>query len=168
LSLLEECTRWCERALASLDAATRGTRQEMSLQEAFALSSMYATGNNDQVPYGISWSGDFPTASDYAARLIEYAGRHSLEVYRVCGHGLKGAVAIARNQLAIRRDLLQVALDTLTAGRRGQLSILLTSLIGALADGLCKCGQLEGALLTINQAIDHATDSGRHSTWLNY
>jgi hypothetical protein len=54
LSLLEECTRWSKRAIASLDAATLGTRQEMSLQEAFALSSMYATGNNDQVPAGIS------------------------------------------------------------------------------------------------------------------
>jgi hypothetical protein len=45
------------------------------------------------------WSGGFPTASDYAARLIEYAGRHSLEVYRACGHGLKGAVAIARGRI---------------------------------------------------------------------
>jgi tetratricopeptide (TPR) repeat protein len=43
LSLLEECTRWCERALAS------GTRQEMILQEGLALSSMYTTGNSDQV-----------------------------------------------------------------------------------------------------------------------
>ena len=34
LSLLEECSRWCERALAGLDDAARGTRQEMILQEA--------------------------------------------------------------------------------------------------------------------------------------
>jgi predicted ATPase len=49
LSPLEECTQWCERALARLDAATGGTKQEMILQEAFALSSMYTTGNSDQV-----------------------------------------------------------------------------------------------------------------------
>jgi predicted ATPase/DNA-binding winged helix-turn-helix (wHTH) protein len=314
LALLEECTRWCERALASLDSATRGTRQEMSLQEAFALSSMYTTGNNDQVraaiervlaledafgdhrhrlqllfglhrllmrladcqgalevahqsatfaeaandPAGLAiadcmlgtcqhfmgkqvatqfyceramaraaepgtvmpnffgfdhrayapiilaramwlrgfadqaralarsaidyslsradplsicvsltfsspvflWSGNFRTASDYASRLIEYAGRHSLEVYRASGHGLKGAVAIAGNELAIGINLLRPAVETLAAGRHGQLSMLLPSFIGALADGLCKCGQLDGALLTINHAIDHATDSG--------
>jgi predicted ATPase len=49
LSLLEECRGWCERALASLDGASRGTRQEMVLQEALALSSMLTRGNGDQV-----------------------------------------------------------------------------------------------------------------------
>src|SRR6201987_5681344 len=49
LSLLEECRGWCERALAALDDASRGTRQEMILQEALALSSMLTRGNSDQV-----------------------------------------------------------------------------------------------------------------------
>ncbi|HWN51152.1 MAG TPA: winged helix-turn-helix domain-containing protein, partial [Xanthobacteraceae bacterium] len=33
LSLLEECRGWCERALAALDDASRGSRQELILQE---------------------------------------------------------------------------------------------------------------------------------------
>jgi predicted ATPase/DNA-binding winged helix-turn-helix (wHTH) protein len=37
LSLLEECRSWCERSLAALDDAGRGTRWEMILQEALAL-----------------------------------------------------------------------------------------------------------------------------------
>ena len=49
LSLLEECRRWCERALANLDDVGRGTRQEMILQEALALSAMYTRGHSDQV-----------------------------------------------------------------------------------------------------------------------
>ena len=49
LSLLEECRGWCERALAALDDASRGTRQEMILQEALALSSMFTRGHTDQV-----------------------------------------------------------------------------------------------------------------------
>jgi predicted ATPase/DNA-binding winged helix-turn-helix (wHTH) protein len=49
LSLLEECRRWCERALAALDDANRGTRQEMILQEALAMSSMFTKGHGDQV-----------------------------------------------------------------------------------------------------------------------
>ena len=49
LSLLEECRGWCERALAALDDASRGTRQEMILQEALALSSMFTRGHSDQV-----------------------------------------------------------------------------------------------------------------------
>src|ERR1700719_322117 len=49
LSLLEECRGWCERAQAALDDASRGTRQEMILQEALAMSSMLTRGNSDQV-----------------------------------------------------------------------------------------------------------------------
>jgi predicted ATPase/DNA-binding winged helix-turn-helix (wHTH) protein len=48
LSSLAECNRWCQLALADLDDITRGTRHEMILQEAFALSSIYTTGNSDQ------------------------------------------------------------------------------------------------------------------------
>ena len=49
LSLLEECRSWCERVLAALDDASRGTSQEMILQEAMAMSSMLTRGNSDQV-----------------------------------------------------------------------------------------------------------------------
>jgi predicted ATPase/DNA-binding winged helix-turn-helix (wHTH) protein len=49
LSLIEECRRWCERALAALDEVSRGNRQEMILQEALAMSSMSTKGNSDQV-----------------------------------------------------------------------------------------------------------------------
>src|ERR1700678_2806173 len=49
LSLLEECRGWCERALAALEDASRGGRQEMVLQEALALSIMFTRGHGDQV-----------------------------------------------------------------------------------------------------------------------
>jgi len=49
LSLFEECWGWCGRALAALDDASRGTRQEMILQEALALSSMLTRDHSDQV-----------------------------------------------------------------------------------------------------------------------
>jgi predicted ATPase/DNA-binding winged helix-turn-helix (wHTH) protein len=48
LSLLEESRGWCERALAALDDAGRGTRQEMILQEALAQSSMFTRGHTDR------------------------------------------------------------------------------------------------------------------------
>jgi tetratricopeptide (TPR) repeat protein len=311
LSLLEECTRWCERALAGLDDAAQGTRQEMILQEALALSLMYTGGNSDQVRVAIErglhleetfghvprklqlflslysllmrltdfrgalkvaeqsatfaetaedqagllvadfmlggayhyigdqaaaqfygeramaraaelgtsvpnfvgfdhrtyapvsltralwlrgfadrarsiaktaideavsgvpaisicvsmaygspvflWSGDLHATDDYVERLIEYAGRHSLEPYRAVGLGLKGAVAIARDELETGIDLLRAALEILTTLR---LNIFVTEFMGALAGGLLKRGQLEEAILTINQAIGRATDRG--------
>ena len=103
------------------------------------------------------WSGDLHATDDYVERLIEYAGRHSLEPYRVAGLGLKGAVAIARDELETGIELLRGALETLTTLK---LNLLLTDFMGALADGLRKRGQLEEAILTINQAIGRATDRG--------
>jgi len=311
LSLLEECIRWCERALAGLDDTAQGTRQEMILQEALALSLMYSGGNSDQVraaierglhleetfghvlrklqlflslysllmrladfrgalkvaeqsatfaettkdPAGLLvadfmlggayhyigdqsaaqfygeramaraaelgtpvpnfvgfdhrtyapvsltralwlrgfsdrarsiaksaideavsgvhaisicvslaygspvflWSGELRSVENYTARLIEYAGRHSIEPYRAVGLGLKGAVAIARDELETGIDLLRAALEILTTLR---LNIFVTEFMGALADGLRKHGQVEEALLTINRAIERATDCG--------
>jgi predicted ATPase len=49
LSLFGECRAWCERALGALDASSRGTRQEMILQEALALASMFTRGQSDQI-----------------------------------------------------------------------------------------------------------------------
>jgi predicted ATPase/DNA-binding winged helix-turn-helix (wHTH) protein len=313
LSLLEECGRWCERALARLDVAARSTRQEMILQEALALSFNYTGGNIDQVrvaierglaleeafgdrrhklqllfgmyrllvrladfrgalavaqqsatfaeatedpagllisdfmlgtchhfigdqaaaqfygertmartaehrssisnffgfdrrvngpltlaralwlrgfsdhacrlvkssfddeprsgvhplttcmalTYGLPvflWSGDFRTGDGYVARLIDYAGRHSLERFRLIGLGMKGALAVARDESEAGIELLRGALEILIAKDRNIWPLSL--LIGALADGLRKNGQLDKALLTINQAIGRATGRG--------
>jgi predicted ATPase/DNA-binding winged helix-turn-helix (wHTH) protein len=311
-SLLEECARWCERVFSRLDDAARGTRQEMILQEAFALSSMYTTGNSDQAraaieraldfeeafgdhrcrlqllfalfrllmrlvdfrgalevaqqtatfveaakdPAGLAiadfmigtaynyigdqtaaqfylersmaragepgmviptffgydhrsyvptslaralwlrgfpdqacrlaksafddeavggtcplttcaalanglpvflWSGEYRTADGYVARLIEHARRHSLEPFHIGGLGLKGALAVARDELETGIDLLRGALEIQVVKR---LNLWLTLFMGALAEGLRKTGQLEEALLTVNRAVERATDFG--------
>jgi predicted ATPase len=103
------------------------------------------------------WSGDFRTADHYVERLIEYARRHSIEPYRAAGLGLKGALAIAREEVGPGVDLLRSALEALSAKK---LNILLTLFAGALAEGLRMVGQVEEALLTVNGAIARATDCG--------
>jgi len=103
------------------------------------------------------WSGDLRSVENHTARLIEYAGRHSIEPYRAVGLGLKGAVAVARDELETGIDLLTAALKSLTTLR---LNIFVTEFMGALADGLRKHGEVEEALLTINQALGRATDCG--------
>lgn len=76
LSLLEECRDWCERALAA-PAAAPGTRQEMILQEALALSSLYTRGQSDQIRIamdrGLSLAETF---EDSARQLRLLAGLH--------------------------------------------------------------------------------------------
>jgi predicted ATPase/DNA-binding winged helix-turn-helix (wHTH) protein len=311
LSLIEECRRWCERALAVLDDASRGTRQEMLLREALALSSMFARGNSDQIraefelalalaeafqdrgrqihllaglnllllrlgdvrgalevakqagviaqadqhPAGTVWAewwvgkahhflgnqaaaqlhlerglalavelgtfnanffvfdyrfstlfslfrtlwlrgfsdqalrvaqktvdeaanrvqpvptcsslafaskfllwiGDLPGAGNLIEQLIVHAGRYSLEPYRALGIALKGELAIARDEPEAGLDLLRSALATL---RAQHYNLLIPGFTGVLAEGLRQTGQIEGALLTINGAIAHATNSG--------
>ena len=44
--------------------------------------------------------------------------------------------------------------------RAQQYNLLITGVIGAAAEGLCKSGQFEEALFTINGAIARATNSG--------
>jgi predicted ATPase/DNA-binding winged helix-turn-helix (wHTH) protein len=96
-SLLGECEHWCERGLAALQEADRGTRLELALQEALAISSMFTRGNSDAVRSAIERGlglaealgdrqyqlnllaglnifltriGDFRAALDYAERSV--------------------------------------------------------------------------------------------------
>ena len=49
MSLLTECQRWTEQAVAMLDSANHGSRSELELQAALGLSTMFTRGNTDQV-----------------------------------------------------------------------------------------------------------------------
>lgn len=49
LTLLTECYRWTQQALASLDAASVDARQEMTLQAALGVSVMFTQGNTEAV-----------------------------------------------------------------------------------------------------------------------
>jgi predicted ATPase/DNA-binding winged helix-turn-helix (wHTH) protein len=54
LSLLNECRRWTERALSTLDDATRGTQNEMELQAALGVCLMFTPGNSEQAHAALS------------------------------------------------------------------------------------------------------------------
>src|SRR6185437_3227079 len=49
LSLLGECHKWSSAALLLLDDTMHGSRQEMVLQEAVAVSSTWTRANSDDV-----------------------------------------------------------------------------------------------------------------------
>jgi predicted ATPase len=93
LSLLGECRLWCERALAALDGASRGTRQEMILQEALALSSMFTRGHSDQVRVeferGLALAKAFQDPARQLSLLI------GLNIFLTQLGDLHGALAVA-------------------------------------------------------------------------
>jgi hypothetical protein len=103
------------------------------------------------------WTGDYRKAEDLVERLITYAGRHSFSPYRAVGIALKGELAVIRGEAEAGLELIRTALNSL---RAEQHRILITTFMGALADGLRKTEQFEEALLTINGAICRATACG--------
>ena len=93
LSLLGECRGWCERALAALDDASRGTGKEMVLQEALAFSSMHTLGHSDQYRAAIERARSLAEAlEDRPRQLRLLAG-----VYLFLGRlgDIRGALAVA-------------------------------------------------------------------------
>jgi len=93
LSLLDECRGWCERALAALDDASRGTRQEMILQEALALSSMYTRGHSDQVGAAIERGLALAEAFQDSARQLRLLA--GLNIFLTRLGDIRGALAVA-------------------------------------------------------------------------
>jgi predicted ATPase/DNA-binding winged helix-turn-helix (wHTH) protein len=93
LSLLEECRGWCERALAAFDDVSRGGKQEMILQEALALSTVFARGPSDQVRAAIERGLALAEAfQDRARQLALLAG---LSIFFTRIGDIRGALAVA-------------------------------------------------------------------------
>jgi predicted ATPase len=91
LSLLDECRRWCERALAVLDDTSREARREMVLQEALALSSMYVGGHNESIR----------AAYERALALADALGDHLRQLHLLTGLNLffyESAIFVGRKR----------------------------------------------------------------------
>src|SRR6202044_1878086 len=92
-SLVGESRGWCERARAALDDASRGGKQEMILQEALALSTVFARGPSDQVRAAIERGLALAEAfQDRARQLALLAG---LSVFFTRIGDIRGALAVA-------------------------------------------------------------------------
>ena len=99
LSLLDECRRCCQRALAVLDENDRGTKRELALQEVLAISSHYTRGESSQVR----------AALERGVELAETLGDHEAQLRMLSGLNLSlskladfnGALAIAERFAAI-------------------------------------------------------------------
>ena len=101
LSLLEECRHWCERALAALDDASRGSRQEMILQEALALSSTFTKGHSDQVRIAIKRG--LALAEKFQDRPRQLRLLAGLNLYLMRVGDFRGALVAAEQGGAIAR-----------------------------------------------------------------
>jgi predicted ATPase/DNA-binding winged helix-turn-helix (wHTH) protein len=138
----DQALRIAQKAIG--EAASRG--HPLSVCFSLAYASML-----------LLWIGDLPEASDLIEQLIVHARRYSIAPYRAFGAALKGELAVAREEPEAGLDLLRSALETL---RAQEFNLLIPGFIGALAEGLRKCGQFEEALVTVNGGIARAKNSG--------
>jgi predicted ATPase/DNA-binding winged helix-turn-helix (wHTH) protein len=94
VSLLSECHRWSTAALQALNDLTRGSRQELVLQEALAISSTWTLGNSRSVGTALSRALEIAdTLGETSIRLRLLVGMH---VYLLRIGDFSGSLTIAQ------------------------------------------------------------------------
>ena len=99
VSLFAECQKWCRRALSALQDSERGSRLELELQRALAMSSMYTWGNSYEVSAAIERGlllSDELQDSWSKFRLLA-----DLNVFLTRRGDFSGALAAARRSAAV-------------------------------------------------------------------
>jgi predicted ATPase/DNA-binding winged helix-turn-helix (wHTH) protein len=103
LSLLGECQRWCERALAALADSDRGTRYELVLRAALATSVMFTSGNDDSV------RAEIDRGLELAERLGEASHTFNLlaglHIFLVRIGALRESVGVAKRSATIAAEM---------------------------------------------------------------
>jgi predicted ATPase/DNA-binding winged helix-turn-helix (wHTH) protein len=102
-SLLTECHRWSERAIAALDAATRGSRSEMELQASLGLSLMFTRGNREEVRSAFARGLELAETLDDPQHQLEMLS--GLHIYLTRTGDFRGALALGERSEAIARRL---------------------------------------------------------------
>jgi predicted ATPase/DNA-binding winged helix-turn-helix (wHTH) protein len=103
MSLLSECHRWTERALAVLDDQTRGTRREMELQAALGLSLMFTKGNSEQVRAALTRSLELAEEFRDLPNQLCMLGR--LHIFHERAGDFHWALAFAQRGVAVAKEI---------------------------------------------------------------
>ena len=103
------------------------------------------------------WTGDLVTAEEHADRLVAHAQSHSLGPYLHVGHGYKGILAIGRGNAKSGVETLQ---DCLKYCHTLHYEMRNTEFNIALAQGLLAIGQVDKAIILIDDTISQAKENG--------
>ena len=102
-SLLTECHRWSERAVAALDAAARGSRSEMELQAMLGLSMMFTRGNREEVRTAFARGLELAEALDDASYQLQMLS--GLHIYLTRIGDFRGALTLGERSEEIAKRL---------------------------------------------------------------
>ncbi|WP_161830103.1 ATP-binding protein [Steroidobacter agaridevorans] len=105
LSLLTECRRWCERAIASMADSQRGDATEHELQAAYGLSVTFTLGNSDTARIAFERALAIATALHDARNQVRMLAR--LHIFHERLGDFAGSLAKARQAAQIAAELAQ-------------------------------------------------------------
>jgi predicted ATPase len=106
-SLLCECQCWTQRALAALDSANRGGRREMELQASLGLSSMFTTGNCEEVRSAFTRGLELAESLDEPYHKLRLLG--GLNIFLIRIGDLRGALEAAQQSEVVAKALANPA-----------------------------------------------------------
>jgi predicted ATPase/DNA-binding winged helix-turn-helix (wHTH) protein len=145
LSLLTECHRWSERAIAALDGTTRGGCEEMHLQAALALSLMFTRGSSTAALAALEQS--LTIAEDRGDDLNRLQVLGLLHMFHHRIGDFTRALSYAQRCLSLSTEISDPAASSLAH-----------SLIGRT---LRHVGDLSGARFALEQALLHGRQPQR-------
>ncbi|WP_334396195.1 ATP-binding protein [Bradyrhizobium sp. AZCC 2289] len=102
LSLLAECHRWTERAIAALDDDTRGTSREMELHSSLGLSLMFTKGNSEEARIALTKGLALAEQLNDRANQLRLLGR--LHIFHERIGDFHAALAFAQRSEAIAAE----------------------------------------------------------------
>jgi predicted ATPase/DNA-binding winged helix-turn-helix (wHTH) protein len=103
LSLLTECHRWTQRAIAALDDSDRGSPCEMELQSALGLSLMFSKGNSDEARNALLRGLDLAEALGDLRNQLRLLGK--LHVFCLRTGDWRQAFAVAQRSERVAANL---------------------------------------------------------------
>jgi len=151
MSLLTECHRWSERAIASLDESTRAGPEEMRLQAGLGLSLMFTGGPSEAARAAMNRGASIAEqCGDVANRLQLLCQLHMFHHrrgdYKIALHYARGSAAVAET----------IASTAAVALVRSQIGISLNYM-----------GDLGAARVELEACLQHGSGSRRTSTILH-
>jgi predicted ATPase/DNA-binding winged helix-turn-helix (wHTH) protein len=145
LSLLPECLRWSERAIAALTSATRGSAEEMRVQTALGMSLMFIQASSERARAALERSLEIAEARGEALAQLQILG--PLHMFHLRIGNFRNALDYAQRGVAVARTIEDPAARTLAHALAG-ISLQYT-------------GDLEAARSELETALQHAQGAQR-------
>jgi predicted ATPase/DNA-binding winged helix-turn-helix (wHTH) protein len=149
LSLLTECHRWTEQAIATLGESSRGTRRELKLQGALGLSLMFTRGNIEEARLALAMGLEIAEKMGDMHNQLRLLGR--LHIFHERIGDFRGANVFAQRGEAVARRLSD--------------PIAIAEACSALGISCHLEGRLVSARTNLEAAIAEVPDSQRINTF---